>query len=300
MQVAIPKYHFPYPVYDDGTSMLGPRYGQPGTLFSPFELDGNLKQVRRMNRDDCQKFLDHREYQRIMWFPKGAKPRDRRVLMTPIRDMVRQRLRECKQADREFKDYRKFERHIRVVYERLMASARLLAQDVKKFGWHSEIVDEALQVEGLNSRNVVFDCPNVDTGLISVKAHKRLQDDKSYAPTAEHPHPRTKSGEDIAGAIASKLIKGDTFNIENFVMLLFAKCIVTFTTNTENEELRTFMKNNPNATPEEAYRACGIKLVRVSEIRVPWQWNKLFEHYKIELPDIQIPNFDIIPSLTLI
>ncbi len=116
---------------------------------------------------------------------------------------------------------------------------------------HGHDPDERHMAIGL-IRNGIFDCPAIDSGLVSEKG----QHLKKSELTKEHFHPRQAS----AFKMFEMLDAGATF--DDLVAFIKKVCQVNYVTNEENIALKPYQKlGSGYDTWEEQYDAVGIKLV---------------------------------------
>jgi len=116
---------------------------------------------------------------------------------------------------------------------------------------HGHDPDERHMAIGL-IRNGIFDCPAIDSGLVSEKG----QHLKKSELTKEHFHPRQAS----AFKMFEMLDAGATF--DDLVAFIKKVCQVNYVTNEENIALKPYQKlGSGYDTWEKQYEAVGIKLV---------------------------------------
>jgi len=116
---------------------------------------------------------------------------------------------------------------------------------------HGHDPDERHMAIGL-IRNGIFDCPAIDSGLVSEKG----QHLKKSELTKEHFYPRQAS----AFKMFEMLDAGATF--DDLVAFIKKVCQVHYVTNEENIALKPYQKlGSGYDTWEEQYDAVGIKLV---------------------------------------
>lgn len=116
---------------------------------------------------------------------------------------------------------------------------------------HGHDPDERHMAIGL-IRNGIFDCPSIDTGLVSEKGQHLTKTQL----TKEHFYPRQAS----AHTMFEMLDAGATF--DDLVAFIKKACQVHYVTSEENNALKPYQKlGSGYNTWEEQYAAVGIKLV---------------------------------------